>query len=101
MEYSKHWEQIIQDFKNSLNSYCARIGEYPQINQIKEKFGQLRIYLEWTDDYVDKLVETAVNKCNNICENCGSNKSVELRQENGWYKTMCSFCFNTLNKNND
>lgn len=57
-----------------------------KFDQIKEKYGGLRIYFSGGDDYVEGLVSMAEAMSYKICEVCGnkgeSNKS-------GWISTLC------------
>jgi len=66
-------------------------SEYPPVkfDQIKEKYGGLRIYFSGGDEYVEGLVGMAEAMSYKICEVCGnkgeSNKS-------GWISTLCENC---------
>lgn len=58
-----------------------------QINQIKEKYGSLRIYLSREPDYLEKIILKAEHESEHICEFCGArgkNKKI-----NGWVLTLC------------
>jgi len=60
-----------------------------EIFQIKEKFGQLRVYTSITDNpYVRGAITIAHDVSQYICEECG--QAGELRRfENGLVKTLC------------
>ena len=62
--------------------------------QIKEKFGQLRIYSENVSEDIYDLVDLAVFKAEQcsacICECCGSES--KLKNKNGWLSTVCDNC---------
>lgn len=60
--------------------------EYPQVQQIKEKFGGLRIYLSWEDDYIYGIINMAEAMAARTCEVCGDHG--ELRG-GSWFKTLC------------
>lgn len=65
--------------------------------QIKEKFGDLRIYLEgenWDLPEFRKLdneIEDILCRSRKICEACGSTENVE-QTTSGWIKTYCKEC---------
>lgn len=60
--------------------------------QVKEKFGQLNIYLN-TDNVesVYDIIFEAEMKSLNICEFCGDSETAILRSL-GWMKTLCDKC---------
>nr|AGS52920.1 hypothetical protein [uncultured bacterium contig00019] len=57
------------------------------IEQIKEKFGTLRIYASGCPDYIKKMIIKAEDESAHICEFCGVRcKTVQI---NNWYWTLC------------
>jgi hypothetical protein len=60
-----------------------------KFDQVKEKFGGLRIYFSGGDDYVEGLVSMAGAMSYKICEVCGDRGSPN---ENGWISTLCEGC---------
>lgn len=69
-----------------INNYCA-----VKFDQIKEKFGGLRIYFSGGDDYVEGLVSMAEGISYKICEVCGNKGKPN---EKGWIRTLCENCKN-------
>jgi len=58
-----------------------------KIDQIKEKYGSLRIYLSHEPDYLEAMICKAEHESEYICEICGARgKNEEI---NGWYMTLC------------
>lgn len=57
--------------------------------QIKEKFGTLRLYGNYSDDYIDGVIDTAERLSGQVCEACGARG--KLRGE-GWLTTRCDSC---------
>lgn len=59
-----------------------------KVTQVKEKFGGLRVYTNYSTDLIDMLIDGAEARASITCEICGElnakNKSV-----NGWFKTVC------------
>jgi hypothetical protein len=57
-----------------------------KFDQIKEKFGGLRIYYSGGDDYIHGAISMAEEMSYKICEVCG-NKGYP--NKNGWIRTLC------------
>ncbi len=70
-----------------------------EINQIKEKFGGLRIYYYGGDDIVAGIVEMAERHSFSTCENCGN--PAECKSYGQLIKTLCSNCSSILGKSCD
>ena len=64
--------------------------EYPQVQQIKEKFGGLRVYTDGNDETIHALIGLAESMANRTCEGCG--KKGKNRSWGGWYMTYCDTC---------
>jgi hypothetical protein len=60
-----------------------------KFDQVKEKYGGLRLYFSGGDEYVEGLVSMAEAISYKICEVCG-NKGKS--NENGWISTLCDGC---------
>ena len=60
--------------------------DYPEVQQIKEKFGTLRIYLHNTDDFIDGMVVLAELISNSGCGICGNKGQLRSGQ---WSSTLC------------
>lgn len=87
-----------------IRSVCYRIKQHEEnkkyrkesasdisvvFNQVKEKFGGLRIYYRGGDDYVDGVVDMAEEMSYKICERCGNRGTPN---QGGWIVTLCDFC---------
>ena len=82
-----------------LSSVCYRIKQYEKnkksdyytvtFDQIKEKWGGLRIYHSGGDDYVDGVIIMAEEMSYKICERCGCPGSPNKQ---GWIMTLCDNC---------
>lgn len=65
----------------------------PYVVQIKEKFGQLRFYLnEYPDDVYWDVVSNAEHDSLRICEECGDTDGQKTSTQTGWIKTLCGTC---------
>jgi len=88
-----------------LSSVCYRIKQYEKnkksdyytvtFDQIKEKWGGLRIYHSGGDDYVDGVITMAEEMSYKICERCGCPGSPNKQ---GWIMTLCDKCRGDLIK---
>lgn len=91
----KGWEPCIRELCVQLVALDAGV----EFAQIKEKFGGLRIYYEftqtstgqepteWQKKEAAKLIEETIRKADESCETCG--KPGSLRTQNRWYYTAC------------
>ncbi len=91
------WELSEKIEKLELNQYDADesakmllLGESKlNVQQVKEKFGELRFYMNSTTDEMEDLIQEYCEKSGHICENCGKPGSPT---ESGWIKTLCKDC---------
>jgi len=65
-----------------------------RFDQIKEKYGGLRIYYSGGDDYVAGIIGMAGEYSYKVCESCGNSGKPN---KGGWISTLCDSC---RNKNN-
>jgi len=60
---------------------------YPvKFDQIKEKYGGLRVYFSGGDEYIEGLVSMAEAMSYKICEVCGNKGEAN---KGGWITTLC------------
>jgi hypothetical protein len=97
------WYQIIHDLcsviknhiwnlNNSIDYTNKKEGkEEPHVNcqavQVKEKFGTLRFYTNYDDEYIAGAIHMAEHVSERTCEVCG--KAGELKDIHGWLSTTC------------
>jgi hypothetical protein len=60
-----------------------------KFDQVKEKYGGLRLYFSGGDEYVEGLVSMAEAMSYKICEVCGNKGKPN---EGGWISTLCDGC---------
>lgn len=68
-----------------------RAIEQVVFQQIKEKYGKLRIYYSGGDDYTEGLIDMAEEVSAMICENCSSAGEL-ITLKGGWLKSVCGKC---------
>ena len=60
-----------------------------KFDQVKEKYGGLRVYYSGGDDYVRGVVSMAEEYSYKVCEKCGNAGKVN---KGGWITTLCENC---------
>lgn len=81
----KQHEENIQDRKNHYPD--EKVEYFPvKFDQVKEKYGGLRVYFSGGDDYVEGLVSMAESISYKTCEVCGSPGKPN---DGGWISTLC------------
>ena len=79
-----HTERKLKEDPSYKSDYYAVI-----FDQIKEKYGGLRIYYSGGDNYVDGVIDMAEEMSYKICERCGCPGSPNKQ---GWIMTLCDKC---------
>ena len=92
------WIPLIEEAKTIIAKYNQKLKEEYldteplEFIQIKEKWGGLRIYLNYyVQEIADKIHELE-SKSLYICEHCGTNKNVKRDWTHGWIMTLCDKC---------
>lgn len=81
------WESIVEECIDKI----ILINPDVNILQIKEKYAQLRIYIDGTDeDTVYEILNTAKARCEKTCQFCG--EEGEFRTKGRWYIILCEQC---------
>jgi len=89
---AKQNKDIQQDFGIKIE------GDEPEyfpvkFDQVKEKYGGLRIYFSGGDDYVEGVIGMAEEYSYKICEVCGN---AGKTNKVGWITTLCDNCRNKV-----
>jgi hypothetical protein len=87
-ECNEGWNTLIDTALHTIDSHL--ISGYIALDQVKEKFGTLRIYYtDYSNDpeYVSGVIDFAENMSVHICEDCG--KPGKIRNDLSWMKTLC------------
>ena len=84
-EVSDHWVPIVEEMVRKLYAIDPAI----EFLQIKEKFGQLRVYYRGSgNERVDEIIRQAEHECSYTCEVCGA-KDATLTTVKGWIGVRC------------
>jgi len=78
-------QQRISSLNNGNGEWPVEM-EFPVVQQIKEKFGTLNVYVRKYDDRTQDLIGFAESMSATTCERCGN--IGELRK-GSWIKTLC------------
>lgn len=85
------WLDILEDLFAGIEEVVKKdkLTNF-RVEQVKEKFGGLRVYVEGGNDEIEKLIDDAEKRSFETCEKCG--KQGKLRDRAGWYTTLCNSC---------
>lgn len=87
IECRSGWISLIDGVLCLVDRYGAEQELSIAVEQVKEKFGMLRVYCRGGDIVVDRILDVAelVSSC--MCELCGS--TGRLYKLNGWLQVRC------------
>lgn len=80
------WFPLVADMHAAL----AAMGTDFEYDQIKEKFGELRVYMRGRTDAASAIIAAAHAKAATTCERCGADGRIRTRQQ--WLQTLCDIC---------
>lgn len=83
------WYPLIEETLDKIEALLPEDSDF-EILQVKEKWGMLEIYTNWSTDEIDDIITSAREKSIKICEACGAPGN--LMVNNGWYVTLCAEC---------
>jgi len=109
-EHGDGWYTIILTLMEEIEKVCTETNTSIQVQQVKEKFGTLRFYIQFNgstqkDETIRKqayeriyeLIERAEARTEFVCEGCGE-PSVQPNPSQGWVRTLCEKCWNEYKK---
>jgi predicted nucleic acid-binding Zn ribbon protein len=87
------WNKLIEKVLAEIEEYNeGKEGDDKIIvTQIKEKFGGLRIYVNFCTLGIGDIIDEVEDESYKVCEKCGSTVGVTTNQD-GWMKTRCEDC---------
>jgi hypothetical protein len=84
------WEPLIRRMSEKLEPFCAATGLHAE--QVKEKVGTLRVYLNSSGpipDEVNTSISDAIQESRRTCEGCAA---VGAPRRLHWVRTLCADC---------
>lgn len=92
LEVPDGWREILETLFKKIDVHCSNSGCKPiEIQQVKEKFGTLRVYYDGGDDRISRFVHNAEHLSAGTCELCGTRENVGATM--GWVTTCCRNCW--------
>ena len=92
IECNDGWFLILNNLLQNIYNYCKWDNKpFPDIIQIKEKFGRLVVYINNEDEYISGMINNTENLSAHVCEFCGTME--EVGQTEGWIYTTCRSCY--------
>ena len=91
LECGKGWNGILIDMFENFRKNNIKI----KMIQIKEKFGSLRIYIDFPEnieeyELLEKIIHEAENKSWTTCEGCGAENKISKKES--WIINFCKKC---------
>lgn len=87
------WFSLVEKLCSILEHHIARLPEEQRTAitcaQVKEKFGGLRFYMTYSDDYMRGVIALAESLSFEICQTCGQPGQ---RRSGSWMATLCDHC---------
>lgn len=88
------WHPLIVDTLGKIQKIVDEKGLDIQVTEIKEKYGELRIYLDGYTDEIQAIIAAAECKSIRTCEVCGEEGKQHIVK--GWIYTRCNSCYEKL-----
>lgn len=88
-KFNKGWLDVIKKFNTKAGKYATYVYKRPpdvKIDQIKEKFGDLRFYISGGDKQIEGMISFAEYLCRRTCEVSGEKGELHIR--GSWFKTL-------------
>lgn len=89
-EIGKGWLPLVEPILNRINELNKQ-GANITITQVKEKWGELCVYLSSYTPELEEMIDEATRKSVTICENCGK-PAQRVWGNYGWIYTLCPDC---------
>lgn len=92
LETPETWYPILENLFEKISLIVKEQNiSFFKICQVKEKFGELRIYVNGNTPEIEKLIEEAEEAVSIICSSCGATNGVNKNRK-GWYSVLCPSC---------
>ncbi|MCD8207105.1 MAG: hypothetical protein LUD72_04115 [Bacteroidales bacterium] len=94
VECAQGWRKVIEPLFDYIEEYNKDKDTDDKIivEQVKEKFGELRFYTNFNEETLGDMIGEAEDKADHTCEYCGSEEDVYKVSRSGWIKTLCQKC---------
>lgn len=85
------WYPILDRLFADLAAIAREDALKLEVQQVKEKFGGLRVYVRGSTARVQARIAQAEEEAEAACERCGG-PSPGIRTHGGWYSNLCDAC---------
>lgn len=88
-KFNSTWFKSVKYFDSKARKYSKYVPKPPlnvKIDQIKEKFGDLRFYISGGDRQIEGMISFAEYLCRRTCEVSGEKGELHIR--GSWFKTL-------------
>ena len=92
IECGAGWFGILDNLLTSIEAILKDSQDTFELQQIKEKFGTLRFYADFSNDKISDLIHEAECLSRTTCEKCGSPEGKLQKTTGYWYFTICNQC---------
>lgn len=83
------WFDIINELAENLTKAQSKLTKELVVVQLKEKFGSLRVYTNYSPPEIDVFINNAELKSSKTCEECGSPGKI---RSGSWLRSLCDSC---------
>jgi hypothetical protein len=99
------WTDLVYELGKNIEEVCNLANvELPKIEHIKSKYSSLRFDYYFTtpvpkivETLIDSLIYEAEDKSERICEYCGADGSIDIKEDNSLILKSCNKCSKTSN----
>lgn len=103
------WTDLVYELGKNIEEVCKLANvELPQIEHIKSKYSSLRFDYYFTtpvpkivETLIDSLIYEAEDKSERICEYCGADGSIDVKEDNSFILKSCNKCSKSNNLTSD
>ncbi len=93
------WNHLVINGLKIIDNYLYLNEKEPvKFNDMKEKFGGLRLSLSNGDEYIWGMLSMLEGLSFSYCENCSS---PGILRDGMWWRTLCDTCFKEQEKENE
>ena len=103
------WTDLVYELGKNIEDLCKLANvKLPQIEHIKSKYSSLRFDYYFTtpvpkivETLIDSLIYGAEDKSERICEYCGADGSIDVKEDNSLILKSCDKCSKSNNLTTD
>lgn len=95
--FPETWTSLVDQLCQEIQDYCDLNKIQVKCDQVKEKFGGLRFYVDVYTEGIDSIISKYEKQSTELCQECGCT-NCELVRTKGWISYLCNPCAIKLNK---